>query len=265
MATRRCEIIFSLVAMGLSLASNASAQANPDLFSEGGLKTVVSDTGSILTSPSRWTNDEWLEFAVAGGAVGASAALDKTVAIHTLSKKPSSSTKTIQQFGSTYSYGVLALFEGYDLVADDATARAVALDGVSASVIAGGIITPSLKYIVGRYRPRESNQTFKFSAFSHHASFPSGHATQAFAVATVIAYHYDSWWIKGLAYGTALGVDYSRINQHAHYISDVTAGSLIGYFVGRAGRTQERGDEIGAFNLMPFDHEVAGLLGTCSF
>ena len=64
------------------------------------------------------------------------------------------------------------------------------MDAVTATIIASGIITPVLKYSIGRYRPSQSTSTFKFRPFSGHQSFPSGHATQAFAVASVVASHY---------------------------------------------------------------------------
>ena len=42
-------------------------------------------------------------------------------------------------------------------------------------------------------------------------SFPSGEATQAFAVASVIAAHYDGLWIKISSYSIASLVGMARI------------------------------------------------------
>ena len=64
-------------------------------------------------------------------------------------------------------------------------------------------------------------------------SFPSGHATQAFAVASVISAHSDQVWVSVTAYTIAGLVGFSRIYHNAHWTSDVTAGALIGTFVGR--------------------------------
>ncbi|HEX6159043.1 MAG TPA: phosphatase PAP2 family protein [Thermoanaerobaculia bacterium] len=64
-------------------------------------------------------------------------------------------------------------------------------------------------------------------------SFPSNHATQAFAVATVIARHYEERrWVRWLAYGVATGVGFARIYHDDHHTSDVIAGAAIGTFVG---------------------------------
>ena len=64
-------------------------------------------------------------------------------------------------------------------------------------------------------------------------SFPSGHATQAFAVASVISAHSDQVWVSVTAYTIAGLVGFARMYHNAHWTSDVTAGALIGTFVGR--------------------------------
>src|SRR5262249_31293111 len=63
-------------------------------------------------------------------------------------------------------------------------------------------------------------------------SFPSGHATGAFAFASVIASHYDSIWVDVTSYGIAGLVGAARIEQDAHWTSDVVAGALIGGLIG---------------------------------
>jgi membrane-associated phospholipid phosphatase len=91
---------------------------------------------------------------------------------------------------------------------------------------------PVLKVAGDRRRPRETDRTFDFRHSG--ASFPSGHTTEAFALASVIADHYDSGWIKGVSYGSAALVGFARIHHQAHFLSDVAAGALIGTAVGRA-------------------------------
>ena len=41
-------------------------------------------------------------------------------------------------------------------------------------------------------------------------------------------------WIKGISYGTAVLVGFARVHHQAHFLSDVTAGALIGTAVGRS-------------------------------
>jgi len=108
----------------------------------------------------------------------------------------------------------------------------VAEDGLASSLIAAGVISPILKLTVSRARPSQAESTFDRDRGG--MSFPSGHATQAFAVASVIAAHYDSPWVKVAAYGLAGLVGLARMEQGEHFASDVLAGALIGTAVGNA-------------------------------
>lgn len=66
------------------------------------------------------------------------------------------------------------------------------------------------------------------------SSFPSGHSTAAFSVATVVAYRYRNHkWVPFAAYGLATAIGLSRIATEAHFPSDVFLGSAIGYAVAR--------------------------------
>lgn len=65
-------------------------------------------------------------------------------------------------------------------------------------------------------------------------SFPSGHAAEAFAIATVFERRYRRHrWVPWLAYGVAGVICFSRITLQSHFPSDVFVGSAIGYTVGR--------------------------------
>ena len=62
-------------------------------------------------------------------------------------------------------------------------------------------------------------------------SFPSGHATCAFAFASVITMEHSLPW--GIAANTmAAFVGLSRMNDNAHYLHDVLAGATIGTMYG---------------------------------
>ena len=64
-------------------------------------------------------------------------------------------------------------------------------------------------------------------------SFPSGHTSAAFAVATVFAKRYpDRRWVRWAAYGLAGLVGFSRISLESHFPSDVFLGAVLGYAVG---------------------------------
>jgi membrane-associated phospholipid phosphatase len=67
---------------------------------------------------------------------------------------------------------------------------------------------------------------------SDHRSFPSGHASNAFAMASVFARHYKKLAIP--LYGVATYVAASRMAANKHYFSDVVAGSGLGWVIGRS-------------------------------
>lgn len=68
----------------------------------------------------------------------------------------------------------------------------------------------------------------------HGSSFPSGHATGAFSVATVVAQRYQRHrWVPWAAYTLATAVSFSRITGAAHWPSDVFLGAAMGYSIAR--------------------------------
>jgi membrane-associated phospholipid phosphatase len=60
-------------------------------------------------------------------------------------------------------------------------------------------------------------------------SFPSGHTSQAFFMATLMAQHFhSSVWVVFLLYAAALLVGITRMYVGAHYPRDVLAGAILG-------------------------------------
>lgn len=60
-------------------------------------------------------------------------------------------------------------------------------------------------------------------------SFPSGHTSQAFFMATLLAgYFHAGVWAVCLLYALALGVGITRMYVGAHYPRDVLAGAILG-------------------------------------
>jgi membrane-associated phospholipid phosphatase len=98
---------------------------------------------------------------------------------------------------------------------------------VLVSVLAGELI----KWVVGRGRPFVGGQANAFN-FSHFAgteaysSFPSGHATTAFALAFAVAALWPRARIVMIVY--ALAIAATRLVLLAHHPSDVVAGALVG-------------------------------------
>jgi membrane-associated phospholipid phosphatase len=223
-------------------SAEPSELAQPDVPNPNSLSGVgtiaLKDTVYVLGSPVRWDGEQWL--VVGGAAVGVVvlaafadvAARDATQSHQT--QALDDLTRIVEPFGAEYSWAVLGAYGIVGLVFHDAEARDTAIDGIIASLLASGIITPAMKFAVGRARPNQDVSPTSFHPFqSGYASFPSGHATQAFAVASVISAHSDKLWVSLSAYTLAGLVAFARVYHNAHWTSDVTAGALIGTAVGQ--------------------------------
>ncbi len=70
-------------------------------------------------------------------------------------------------------------------------------------------------------------------------SFPSCHATTAFAVARIQSHYHPDYAI--LWYGGAALIGYSRLDLNRHRFIDVLVGSGLGYLVGEIELGQKRG------------------------
>ncbi|MBI3804145.1 MAG: phosphatase PAP2 family protein [Nitrospirae bacterium] len=200
-------------------------------------KRVLRETGDILSSPARWERRAWLVFSLESAAVGAAFTLDRSIrnaAQRSRTQTTDDIAKIVEPFGAEYSLVILGGFYLTGLVLDDPKAQAVAQDGVAASLIASGLITSTLKEVVGRSRPSQGERVYHFQPFSGSHSFPSGHTTEAFVMASVLSAHYDSPSVKTISYGLATLVGFARIEHNAHFASDVMAGALIGASVGNA-------------------------------
>ncbi|MEO6525222.1 MAG: phosphatase PAP2 family protein [Gemmatimonadaceae bacterium] len=137
--------------------------------------------------------------------------------------------------GSMYLGGRLS---GNERLAD------LGLHGTEALVV-GELVAVALKGVAGRQRPyvrpRDSNSYQLFRGFGSKdafRSFPSGHATSAFAAAAAVTSETSRWWpratwiIGPTLYGGAALAGVSRMYNNRHWASDVLVGAGIGTFAG---------------------------------
>lgn len=91
-----------------------------------------------------------------------------------------------------------------------------------------------LRLATGRERPAADGGSGRFERGSRFGSgFPSLHSAAAWSIASVVAQRYPGWLSTAAAYGAAATVSLSRIGAREHFPSDVLAGSLLGFLVGR--------------------------------
>lgn len=100
--------------------------------------------------------------------------------------------------------------------------RAATYD-LSQAIIVTQVYTTAVKLAVGRERPDGSNRM----------SFPSGHTSNAFTAASVLAAHYGPR-VGVPAYGLATFIAVSRLAASKHHFSDIVAGAGLGWGIGRA-------------------------------
>src|SRR6185503_8960210 len=93
---------------------------------------------------------------------------------------------------------------------------------ISQAILITQVYTQAIKLTVRRQRPEGTSRV----------SFPSGHASNAFAAASVIAHHYPD--LRFPAYAVASYIAVSRLAANKHHLSDVVAGSGLGWGIGRA-------------------------------
>jgi undecaprenyl-diphosphatase len=99
------------------------------------------------------------------------------------------------------------------------------------AVLVPVMVSELIKWTVGRGRPFVGGEgdVFHFAHFAGtaaYASFPSGHATTAFALAFAVAALWPQTRVWMLVY--ALVICATRLVLLAHHPSDVVAGALVG-------------------------------------
>jgi membrane-associated phospholipid phosphatase len=195
-----------------------------------------------------------------------------------LQEERSAHTDRVARFAKPFGDGrytipvMAALYCGGHLFGSE-RAKRTALMGVESFVITG-IFTEAIKHISHKHRPASGdleNILWDGPGLTRaNLSFPSGHAASAFAVATVVATQYrETVIVPPLAYGAAAMCAYSRLNDNAHWMSDVLLGSAIGYFTAKAVTGLHGSDTYrpkGNFDLAPVvNGRYAGLSLSYSF
>jgi membrane-associated phospholipid phosphatase len=196
----------------------------------------VKDQVGIWTLPFHLSREDTKFLVPIGLATAALIATDRRTANELGENGGSKSrvriSRQVSRPGGAYTTaGIAATFYLTGLLKHDSRARETGILGGEA-LIDSKIVYSVLKQVSQRPRPLVPDPKDDF--FDGGNSFPSGHATDAWALATVIASEYhDRKAVQVTAYALASAVSLSRYTGRAHFLSDVFVGSVIGYSIGR--------------------------------
>jgi len=92
------------------------------------------------------------------------------------------------------------------------------------------LVVELMKFVVHRSRPYIRLAQARIVGYRNTGrSFPSGHTSQVFFMATLMAQHFlPTVWVVFLLYAAALLVGITRMYVGAHYPRDVLAGAILG-------------------------------------
>src|SRR5271167_1975974 len=187
------------------------------------LKRIAGDQRAIWTSPAhlRLIDADWL--LPIGITTGVLLATDTEVSKH-LSNSPSrlSNSNTFSNFGVASLVGAGAGLYLLGHITHDDHKRETGFLAAEAALNSMAL-TYATKYTFGRERPLVNDYEGRF--WQGGDSFPSEHASAAWAIASVIAHEYPGPLTSVFAYGLASAVSMSRVTAKQHFPTDVFIGS----------------------------------------
>lgn len=100
-------------------------------------------------------------------------------------------------------------------------------------LLSSGIVVQVMKHLIGRARPRlTSDSIFIGPSFrSGYDSFPSGHTTLVFCLAYILSRHFPKYRVVFYMFASVVALD--RVEDFAHFPSDILAGAMIGLIVAK--------------------------------
>ena len=135
--------------------------------------------------------------------------------------------KIITNSASPVAMGTPVILYGIGLLKKDKAIKQNALY-VGASVITASVVSTILKNSIKRTRPFTTYPDIEKVTSGGSYSFPSGHTSDAFSLATSVTLAYPKWYVITPTFIWAGTVGYSRMDLGVHYPSDVLMGAITG-------------------------------------
>ena len=239
------------------------------------IKGYATDTGKILTSPLRWDTSDWMKVGLVLGGTSALFLADKEIK-NFAQKNKNSVTSSFADIGNfigepMYIFPAVGASYLYGYLTDNSKLRRVSLLSLESLTISGAI-TMGLKTVAGRHRPLTGSLPMNWHGPTNNGdwvSFSSGHTSNAFAVATVVANEYkDTPYVAPVAYGLATLTALARIHDNEHWASDTFFGAALGHFISKAVLGYHKEDKVKKaknLTIMPQVGKVTGVTVSYAF
>ncbi len=226
----------------LFLSSGAYAQ---DSLSAGeqilhDIHRALGDAVRFGSAPAHFSGGEWLTAGILAGGTAMLLAADHSMRVYALdhqSETGNDVADAVVKYGEA-KYG-LALSAGLYTGGLFAHKEGLRETGILLleSIAFAGVTTTVIKSIAGRARPYLGKGNLNFRPFqldNDYLSFPSGHSTVAFSVSSVLAERIGNAAATVALYSVAGLTAASRVYNDEHWLSDITAGAIIGTVSGLA-------------------------------
>lgn len=257
---------FSPAAQGAAADSAQSPPYHPLDTIGRDFTASITDAGLLFTRPFRFGAQDWL---LTGGTLAGTALLmeaDGSLRNEILSLHGTDGDR-VMAFGRSLGENVPGIaFAGAlyttGLVFNLPEVRLMGRHVVQ-SLAYSAIAVTLMKYAFGRHRPFLDNGRFVFEGPGYHEdsflSFPSGHTTIAFAIASSLSADIENPWATAGLYSLATLTAVSRMYHDRHWGSDVflaaALASAIGY--GTANLHEAEGADGTSFHIMPTANGIA--------
>ncbi|MEZ4417066.1 MAG: phosphatase PAP2 family protein [Gemmatimonadota bacterium] len=135
---------------------------------------------------------------------------------------------------------------------------------VTTSILAASAASGLAKFAFGRARPYLPSSDdgalapFRALADGGYTSFPSGHTTAAFAMASALSAELSDRWPRlapiapTVLYTAASLTGFARVYHDRHWLTDVVAGAMLGRWVGLQVVRHAHAEDAGSSAIEPF-------------
>jgi membrane-associated phospholipid phosphatase len=219
--------------------STASARRPLPAIVVDDLTITLHDAVGFFAAPLSFDRTD-IDRVIAGtGAVGIVMAMDEPLNNLLVTYPPPEAMKGPLDWGEewgrirTMQLASLAVYAGGLALREDEVRVTGRLMGEA--LLLAGVPAITLQYTLGRSRPYSGKGAFDYNFFEwsdEYQSLPSGHATVAFAVSTVLAKRIDRWWVSVPLYASAGLTVLSMGWRNQHWPSDLVIGAALGYLAG---------------------------------